>query len=155
MISFEKIHLLEGLKLRSVEIEQLDQTENEDFDLSFHQAQTISHPSLEKCVFIKDTLSISDRAYSQLRTCLSKDIAPLQDIKHHRASFNMFSEYDANGKWMGIDIRSKISFHLERHVTLSNQNIQDSLRIKICADGTNVGNSVKLLNLNFANLKRS
>ena len=103
-------------------------------------------PTVEKCMYVKDRNNISDQTYHEISKLMRHSLQPIDKLRNFRKNFLNFVILSDDGRYLKIDAINKIKYHASKYLE---GNDADVLRIKLCADGTNVGNSLKFLNFNF------
>jgi hypothetical protein len=141
-----------GLKVDSVNIKKI---KNNDTDKKFYfnllKPSVDDQASIKKCLYIKDKTSMSDKKYEIFRRELNlqEKLAPLSQIKKIRKLLNSEIIIKHIGKGVFIDIKHTI---ISRIIFYQNKLIvgnDDIIHLRLSADGTNVGKTIKLLNMTF------
>ena len=141
-----------GLQIEKVQIKKSNnEVANAEFDFQIEKSYDNDITSVEHCLYVKDKNSISDRTYNNLRKelKLQNRIVPLSRIKKLRKEINasIQTNFIADGVFLDIKqtIISRISFYYEKSF-FDNRIIH----IKLSADGTNIGKTIKMINLTFS-----
>ena len=109
-------------------------------------------------LYFKDVNSVSDKVYEKLHKCELK-IPSLYSLK--KLKDQIYEKFKIFNNQMGVylSMKAKLLFRLQiffnkKYGKINNLNDKDifndyKIHIKICADGTNIGRNLKLLNLTF------
>jgi hypothetical protein len=141
-----------GLNVDCVNIKK---TQNNDTDKNFYfnslKPSVDYLASIKKCLYIKDKTSLSEQKYEIFRRELNlqEKLSPLSQIKKIRKLFNSEIIIKHIGKGVFIDMKhtiiSNITFDQNKLIH-GNDNI---IHLRLSVDGTNVGKTMKLLNMTF------
>jgi hypothetical protein len=137
-----------NLKLHSVQITSIN-NQNEGFLFELKENFETRRNNIKVFTKIKDDLNISDKGFAHLSKNL-EEAPTLYRIKKDQERLNMmFKNYiKSNEKGYYIDVKFKIKFvltNLLEKIAIEN----NTIKIKYCADSTNIGRNLKLLNFNF------
>lgn len=110
-----------------------------------------SEVDVKRVLYVKDNFNISDLAYNALRNNLApRALPPLPKIRTERKHIDNHFESKRRGQFgYHVDVRQKIEWTLNQIHQKKGGDIA-KFKVKICADGTNIGRSLKILNLNFS-----
>ncbi|CAF1136527.1 unnamed protein product [Brachionus calyciflorus] len=138
-----------GLKLDSVKIRKIENNDNLIFKLGILEKIKID---INKVLFFKDKHFISDFVYNAFVTEFDLPLPSLHYIKILRKSLN--SKFDLNVNVRNsrfVNIKSRIAGQLNAFLSNLEEEFDDNipLRIKLSADGTNIGRNLKLINYTF------
>jgi len=138
-----------NLKLHSVQITSINNQNEDDFLFELKENYEPRRNNIKIFTKIRDDLNISDKGFAHLSQNL-EEAPTLYRIKKDQKRLNMiFKNYiKQNEKGFYIDVKFKIEFiltYLLGDIIIEN----DIIKIKICADSTNIGRNIKILNLNF------
>ena len=148
--TFERNALLGmNLKLHSVQITNINNQNENYFLFELQENYEPRRNNIKVFTKIKDDLNISDKGFAHLSRNL-EEAPTLYQIKKDQERLNMiFKNYiKSNEKGYYIDVKFKLKFILTYLLAeiVTENNI---IRIKFCADSTNIGRNIKILNLNF------
>lgn len=110
-------------------------------------------------LYYKDKNAIPDRAYADLRQKCFLPIPTMNVLKSARKAIDDKFKIFNNEMGVYLSMKEKLSFRLQiffnkKYGTKDNLNDKEifddhTIHIKISADGTNIGRTLKLLNLTF------
>ena len=150
-----------GLCLSSVLISPIEEARGTtEFNLKIRERREIARgPTLNNLLFVKDKNGISDKAYQDLKLKCFLPIPSLFALKKSRSYIDSKFELHSNKMGVFLSIKEKIKFRLgiffNEKYGFDDQLDDEELfkdqivHIKFCADGTNIGRNLKLLNFTF------
>jgi hypothetical protein len=118
-------------------------------------------PNVNNLLYYKDKHSISDRAYNDLKTRCFLEVPSISFLKKRRAEIdNMFEIYNNEmGVFLSFEdkLRARLQHFFDHKYGIHYKNGEENsvpftdniIHIKLAADGTNIGRSLKLLNFTF------
>ncbi|CAF1112944.1 unnamed protein product [Brachionus calyciflorus] len=137
------------LQINRVEMSQLNSEISKNQIEILIQKHAPTRASIESVLYIKDRCRMSDAIFDKFMRFLSLDIPSVYYITKARKLINnqfQLKKID-NGYYIDplIQIKSKLSF------LIKNKRINEtSILIKLSADGTNIGRSVKIINFCYS-----
>jgi hypothetical protein len=133
----------------------IKKTKNNDTDKNFYfnslKPSVDYLASIKKCLYIKDKTSLSEQKYEVFRRELNlqEKLSPLSQIKKIRKLFKSEIIIKHIGKGVFIDMKHTIISNFifyQNKLIHGNDNI---IHLRLSVDGTNVGKTIKLLNMTF------
>ncbi|CAF0834792.1 unnamed protein product [Brachionus calyciflorus] len=149
-----------GLCLSNVELNPIELDEA-DFKLKIRPPTSDCpdklEPNVNNLLYYKDKHAISDHAYSDMKKRCYLPIPSITKLKERRAEINSMFEIHDNDMGVYLSLKDKLEFrariYLENKYPDGNYDSKkftdDTLYIKLSADGTNIGRNLKLLNFTF------
>jgi hypothetical protein len=98
----------------------------------------------EVLLYIKDRFNLSDKTYQVIRNFYTNKIPSLSRIKKERNQLKKSLNIKKIDDGHYIEPIQKINFHIEKKYFIDN-----TVRIKLSADSTNISRNVKLVNFVF------
>lgn len=151
-----------GLCLSTVEINPIE-LDDCDFKLkirpSTSEANAEQHePNVNNLLYFKDKHSISDRAYFELKSKCFLNIPSMFHLKKRRGQIDSMFAVHENEMGVFFSFADKLKWRLESYFERKygfNYDVNaptfrdDIIHVKLSADGTNIGRTLKLLNFTF------
>ncbi len=141
------------ITLRNVKHKTTDNEDGPEFRILEADDKGDSIINVDFVVFFKDHFRISDKAYTAIRLYFAKNLPPLSYIIIRRNYFNSFFTLTVNNFGIYVDVNEKLDYILSA-IYDQIPNIE-SFKIKVSADATLIGRSLKLLILTFSVISES
>lgn len=143
-----------GLKIDSVIIKKFDLEDNINMRIDYSdENKNKTNCNTQECVNAKDLFNLSDQTYCQLKKRLRLKISSIYAIRNEIKTLNKMFNVSYGIKYASNDIVQKMNFILDSLV--KNISISNKIRLKLCADSTNIGRKLKVLNFNFSVLNET